>query len=287
MVDSERILVKLIGGLGNQLFQLSAGLVFASFDSRNLCLDASSYNSNYRRPFELLKLFDFGEYGPKAIYQEDGGRRIILDFSMFADTFFDPRDFAFGSFECFPINLAGYFQNYDYVGQVLTLLRSALRLEHRPGKGDQIHQSDDTVHVGIHIRNGDYLWSSVRKVHGLVEVNDQFGALSDVIQGALKIGKSVAVELFSDDPRLNLQKSANPRVSIVPREVHRSSLEDFSAMMNKDILICPNSTYSYWAGTLSTRVQKLYLPEIWMKSNLVTTEKLLHERTCVYKNKLT
>ena len=51
----DKIIVKLMGGVGNQMFQYAVGYAIAKKTGFELYLDVSSYNSDKLRNFELLK----------------------------------------------------------------------------------------------------------------------------------------------------------------------------------------------------------------------------------------
>ena len=51
-------------------------------------------------------------------------------------------------------------------------------------------------------------------------------------------------------------------------------------------LITSNSSFSYWAGMLSSRVQQVFIPDQWMRVGSIRTASLLTERFESYATQL-
>ena len=62
---------------------------------------------------------------------------------------------------------------------------------------------------------------------------------------------------------------------------NKSDKEVFLDMTRNDILVCTNSTFSYWAGFLSSRVKKIYLPIQWYYHQKIN-EGLIHPKVTLY-----
>jgi len=274
--------IELKGGLGNQLFQFACGLVLTGGKLENLYLNVEAYERDSNQGgFMLPYLF------PDIRFQTTTskgfvGRTAFLNFDR-------PLDCFLGELSEIDCNLyvSGFFQNYRQISPVLPYLRAIYSRNTRIFREYTIFpekyynwRSDERGErpylIGIHLRRGDYLWDPYVKVFGIPHPDDVRAALDSEL--AL-IGPRQGIEVcaFSDDSDLASCLGYRRYRSFNENELVGRTIEEFVAMSECDALICSNSTFSYWAGVLSGRARRQYLPSQWFKCDAVLTERLLPE----------
>ncbi|XNS90237.1 alpha-1,2-fucosyltransferase [Vibrio cyclitrophicus] len=252
------ILIRLVGGLGNQLFQLSYALYLRGNQSLPIYLDTSAMG-NYETPRELTinKIVDLDVLNVH-LYQ---GRSLINKFRMV-------RLFSLSMFGVFFINdssvreqpvrlrkafLDGYFiksVSQDIFISGVERIREALKpnlMTFPPNC-----RSDVCV---LHIRGGDFLndkkynicdetyyslmVEKVKKCKGI----SNFIILSEDVEYASKLAKGMGINA----------------------EVCSGTLEeDFEMLFHSKHVIGSNSTFCFWARALSSDPSKsTYLPAWW------------------------
>jgi len=284
------MIVSLTGGLGNQLFQMFAGLFFEKNQVR-LTSNFGSPRETYGRidlfHFELpprIELMPSEEKGKLA--QKVGGlaiRRGLLPNSLERSCFSEfilnsamnvyfssklrERVKVFSSTEVGLSSSApdsndlifGYFQTYKYY-QALSHSDRIISLQIKTRKflelKDVVEKDRPVI---VHIRLGDY----TKEKH--------FGTLSaSYYSRALKrLGiesSNSPIWVFSDDPKnaLNfLPNELNNRFFVVP-DKDLSPAETLELMRYGSAYVIANSSFSWWGATLShTNNSRVVAPDKW------------------------
>ena len=284
------MIVSLTGGLGNQLFQMYAGLCFEKNRVR-----LTSKFGNPRQTCELTDLFHFQlPYRIEVIPSEDKGifphkvgglalrsgllpnsinkfflPKFIIDSTM--DLYFSvtlkERVSTFSSTEVGLSSVSpsgkkivfGYFQTYKYF-KALSMEDKKISLKIK--SQEFLHLKDRAEierPVVVHIRLGDYV------------AEKHFGILSlDYYSKALrKLGAEISTSpiwIFSDDAinAINyLPSELRSRFFVVPKE-NLSPAETLELMRYGSAYVIANSSFSWWAATLSyTDKARVVAPEKW------------------------
>ena len=265
------ITVSLMGGLGNQLFQLATGLELAQRNGVPLELDLSWFAQPLRRtggrlvlrPYELEGIADNlrraelppGRIGALARHVRDvGGRRApnIVNRLPGTDHFevgagFDPSvlDLPAGT------HLKGYYSSWRYFPTVASEMRARVLGAPTPsswGMQEGARASADAP-IALHVRRGDYL--ALASTYGHVAPDyykRSVGLLRD-------LGHAGPLWLFSDDPSgasdflrgfVALDRVIEPPSECAP-------VESMVAMSGADALVIANSTFSWWSAFLEDR----------------------------------
>lgn len=224
------IVVKITGGLGNQIFQYAYGLALAKYNNTELWCDLSGYKSGQDvRVLELRKIFNVKH---SAVINSLKYFRHVKERAFQ----FDPALKTLGNFHY----VSGYFQSYKYFEPFNLLLKFT----------DSVHfdyvrelvkaTGADTC---IHIRRGDYLTSLKHYV-----LPDSY------YMKAVDRLRSNKIIIFSDD-REYAQRFRNDHYLSGQRtfEVWDSidAVHDLAAMSFFDNIVMANSTFSFWAAYLS------------------------------------
>jgi hypothetical protein len=224
------IVVKITGGLGNQIFQYAYGLALAKYNNTELWCDLSGYKSGQDvRVLELRKIFNVKH---SAVINSLKYFRHVKE-----RTFqFNPALKTLGNFHY----VSGYFQSYKYFEPFNLLLKFT----------DSVHfdyvrelvkaTGADTC---IHIRRGDYLTSLKHYV-----LPDSY------YMNALSKFNSKKVIIFSDDKNYaSMFKARHCMNGQMTFEVWDSidAVHDLAAMSFFKNIVMANSTFSWWAAYLS------------------------------------
>lgn len=264
---NNKIVVKIRGGLGNQLFQYSyAKMVHTWFPEKKIFLDCSYYNKKHIRSLEIDKmnivnnvvwiskknaLFDifYGIYRVinKIILRDTIPSKIIWIASnvfCFCDKTFsiDIKKEVFSN-----IYLAGYFQDEKEI----RIVKKEIQEEFTPKKMSALANSvlnDINSHksIGISIRAGEdyskFGWPICDKkyyIKGLEKLytgNEKIFIFSDVID-------RVITEKWFEGKNVTYVKGCN-------------SVECLYLLSNCDDFIIANSTFSWWGAYLSRKDDK-------------------------------
>jgi len=234
--------IKLRGGIGNQLFQVLAGLGYAERTGRQFVISEKYISSNHHTSHQetqdiLFKIFPTLKIYRGAVrwivYQEEDGL-IIPHFD--------------GS-----VLLDGYFQNELYFSP-------ATRDHFCFPKPANFSYDVSTIHFDntyfIHFRYGDYLVSDFN-----VNLTNYYQTCVKLIRAHNSTAKFL---LFSDQPHLiNLEtcRLDSESVTIVPRSC--GVLGSLYLMALCKGAICANSTFS-WFGAFAIRGPgPIYMPNKW------------------------
>ena len=282
MQDSKnKICIRLSGGLGNQLFQLSAGLSLSNLlKSEELFLDAR-FLGDYETPrsFEL----DFLVQHIKGVNMLSSQMQLeqfasrfriskIVDGKVLDYVFLSSINslLAFrtlcGQQEYRSIVLDGYFQDprvLDIEGlrgifdKVVKDDRNAL-LE----IVNQNFSANGAPLIGVHVRRGDFLYQNA------ASNRFQIVDLAYYLQAVKHFPSNVSFLIFGDDPKICSELSARLngfRVGCLGLTMQ----QEFILLSSCDGFIIANSTFSWWASSLCNKpASTVVAPKEWYKSKV-------------------
>jgi len=263
------IIVRLSGGLGNQIFQLNAALYAANGSpNASVILDnrfLASYDS--ARDFEIQ--FILNKLSDTAIYTDLTGlpawasklRLGKLFDNSFGQYAFLSSTSQLRSLKGFPykwVVLDGYFQSPQLAlsqSQRSSLFRSLSQeyfyLRHNLALNPQ------TPVVSVHIRRGDYVASkSASSVFKTISLNYYRAT-------ARCFGTEVVFLVFGDDPLITSQFAKEVGgIDVATRGL--ALKEEFMLMALCDHHIIANSTFSWWASYLGyVPGKRVIAPKDW------------------------
>jgi Glycosyl transferase family 11 len=268
------IVVRLSGGLGNQMFQYAAGRSLAERRGVELVLD-SSWTEEIGRPYKL-GCFDLGvrvcpvwevarvpntSRPVRLIQRIRPSRRpfVTLVAEELSTNRFDPAVLTASDFTY----LCGYWQFEPYFSEHADAIRSAFGFPALSAESEQIAERIRSgTAVSVHVRRGDYTDHA------------HLGFLDDSYfhRAVETISRSVPhVELFvfSDDPAWcaqNLRFAVPSTVVERPLEPDRD-WEDMRLMSMCRHHVIANSTYGWWGAWLNPSASKLVVaPKKWVQN---------------------
>lgn len=283
------IITKLIGGLGNQMFQYAAGRSFALKLHTQLKLDVGSFNNEgvTRRKYGLqvfnikaqiasdqeidrLKLSPQGllNYFPRVVklIEFATGRRHVIESDYRLDL---P-----------PIRDASYFEgNWNserYFKDIESVIRRDFTFKMKPDTKNRklLNLIRKSNAVGIHIRRGDYITNP--------KVNQKYWTCSaEYYNSAIKLVRNKITKpvffIFSDDPVWIAEHFKNkPNFIVVTHNTGKKSYEDLRLMIACKHNILANSSFSWWGAWLNNNHHKIVIaPKLWFKDTFLESTELV------------
>lgn len=267
------VVVRLQGGLGNQLFQYALGRRIALTNEMPLKLDLSKLTRNRLRTYKLSHFKIEAEIAtPDDIMKAKGGAGITGYFIRRLDRFkphyrrfwvkenyfhFDPNILTISG----TVFLEGYWQSEPYFKSIEKKLREELALRSKPSAlSEQIAQTmQNTTSVSLHVRRGDYAANPT--TYYLCPLKYYLAAIAKI----KRCVEDPHFFVFSDDPvwtRENLTIDA-PATFVTHNRADRD-YEDLWLISQCQHHIIANSTFSWWGAWLCSRPEKKVIsPKQW------------------------
>lgn len=287
-----KVIARIEGGLGNQLFQYAAARSLADRLNCDLALDLRGLDENGDRPFQL-NLYKIRahiasnqelENLPKPRSTRWGRIRSSFSQSMpaiYSYPIFWPRNFSFDSrFEkiTHPVFLVGYWQSEKYfLWNRHCLLNDFQLYTPLPETAPFLQNIRSTESVALHIRRGDYVTNTAAaNFHGVCDLS--------YYQHAVKSLRSqledIQIFVFSDD--LDWAKT-NLKLTVPLHYVDINTSDkghlDLELMRQCRHHIIANSTFSWWGAWLCTsKDQVVYAPARWFKNSKTDTSDIIPTR---------
>lgn len=273
-LSKNKIVLRLAGGLGNQLFQFSAAIILArrrSLPFESILIDTrflASYDAKHEYEISFISDFFPGvQVGPQhTLFASMASRfRLAKIFDKKLGSFELISSVAHLNAVCSSRSTAanfildGYFQHTDvlFAEDDRIRIRAAL-LSARCSLIDQVKAGFPTI--GVHIRRGDYVTSkSAAKVFRNIPIEYYDEAI-------MLLGCKKRILVFSDDRYLSARYAA--RIGGVDvRKLNLSLQDEFSLLMSCDDHIIANSTFSWWAAYFGHKVGgRVIAPKLWYHS---------------------
>ena len=278
------IVVRLRGGLGNQLFQYALGRRLSLIHDRPLLLDTSEYRAAGPDPRQGIRVYCLqhfhiraGVAGPeetgpfRRYYRQDllsrvlrraGGLGFLLDHTYSYRTFrqahmFYPRVLARRPRRvCY---LDGYWQLERFFAPIEVILREELVLREPPDDYNRgmLERIDSSESVCVHVRHGDNANQAAAQ-HGVLPPDYYARAIDDLVRAV----PNPRFFVFSDDPewaRENVRPGRD--ATYVDGNGDERNYEDLRLMGRCRHHITGNSTFSWWGAWLGRRPgQRVYAP---------------------------
>ncbi len=284
------IVVKLLGGLGNQMFQYALGRKMAILHSDELWLDGSFFSekgSHTPREYEL-DIFQIhaslasGELLKQCIpapatrmhrwINKWLGRNVQSIQYHEKGHAFQPEVFHHKG----DIHLIGYWQSQNYFLDIADTIREdfTFRIPPQGLNADLITQMNSCNAVSIHIRRGDYVSNaSASAFHGLCGVDYYQAAVERIAKGT----PNIHLFIFSDDMEWVKQHLRfDYPMTYIDHNHGKQSWEDMRLMASCKHHIIANSSFSWWAAWLNPSTdKKVVAPSRWFMDASINTQDVL------------
>lgn len=271
------IIVQLLGGLGNQLFQYAVGRRLAHDYNVPLKLDISAFNNDPLRTYRL-SYFNIVEdiAQPSDIWYLNGlglPPRYIRAFERRTHIYFRKQkivrenDLGSDILKCgAAAYLEGYWQSEKYFKPVEDLIHKEFTFKNlaSPENQKMADKIQGVTSVSLHIRRGDYASNpTTQAVHGLMPLSYYEKAIQELAQ----VVSNPHFFIFSDDTKWagNNLKLKYP-FTLVDHNTPDTDYEDLHLLSLCQHHIIANSTFSWWGAWLCNNPNKLiYAPAQWFK----------------------
>jgi hypothetical protein len=274
------VVVRLTGGLGNQMFQYAAGRALADRLGTDLLLDTRAFGSAlafqaYTRrayalaPFRLrAKVAAPADLGHWPLWVVEIGMRLRLVRPLFRRWYFESGISYDASLRalCDPVCLVGYWQSERYFADIAARIRTDFTLA-QPMSGDNsrlLELARSGRSVGLHVRRGDFVsLADAAQVHGLCSIDYYRRAIRRVRQGC----PDCRFLVFSDDPQwARAELPLDPSAVFVAGNEQQPE-QDLALMSACKHHIIANSSFSWWAGWLGYSPEQIVIaPTPWYAS---------------------
>ena len=282
------IITRLIGGLGNQMFQYAAGRAIAQRLGVELCID--------RRAFEDYQTHDFGlqhfaaklvDANPRILpssHRETRAARFCRHFDFRTNSqVFRERAFTFdyhvltlpdGTY------LDGYWQSERYFTDAIQTIRDDFRIVTPPSSENQswLSRITNVLSVSLHVRRGDYVSNAAASaVHGTCDLEYYHRGVEEI---AKRAGSDIELFVFSDDPAWVAENLRLPyKTHFLDHNDTNTNYEDLRLMSACYHHVIANSTFSWWGAWLDSNPNTVVVaPKKWFRKNDHDVQDLLPAR---------
>ncbi len=238
------ITVKMMGGMGNQMFQFAFGLAQARRLGVGLQLDASHQDRPFSLRQWLLPNVPYAKMAPTVLERGMNYDQALVDSIKDGDV------------------LRGYWQNERYFQLVEKELREIFMPSESPFDSAAFSQTVarmiDTHSVAVHVRRGDYLIEPHKSYHGVLDLGYYNQAFNEVYNRMA----APHFFIFSDDPQWVRQHFSGDNITMIEPG---KEAEDMHLMSFCKHAIIANSSFSWWGAWLGdNRKDRVVIsPEKW------------------------
>lgn len=269
------IIAKLIGGLGNQMFQYSLGRHLSQKNKTELKIDITGFES-YKLHKYSLDAFNIkkiiaskNEVDKFKKYQARRGKKWFLYNKFIADDskYFQEKSFSF-DLMALELNsdtyIDGHWQSEKYFKEIEPIIRADFSFVLKQGEKDLIVSKliSECNAISVHIRRADYITNTAtNKVHGSCSAEYYKKATETMAE---KINNPVFF-VFSDDHNWAKQNIKNKYPAVyVDHNDADSNYQDMRLMASCKHNIIANSTFSWWGAWLNGNKDKIVIaPKKW------------------------
>lgn len=278
------IIVRLKGGLGNQMFQYAIGRTLAYKNNDKLALDLTPFlNQNEKDSLreyslsvfninaELTTLSKIGQNFPLIFFLKNISY-VITKIKKITklQKYIREKDSKYFQFQKKNLSLSGntylngYWQNEKYFKDIEHIIRQDFTFKNKPdNKNYQVlDKINATNSVSLHIRRGDYVNNyRISKRFNVLSLDYYKKAINLVFE---KINSPVFFVFSNDIPWVKENLNLHKNFYFIDHN-QTKDYEDLRLMSNCKHHIIANSTFSWWGAWLSENDGKIVIaPKQWL-----------------------
>lgn len=265
------VIVKLKGGLGNQMFQYAAARQLSVMHNVELKLDLSfleKNNTDYTKRYYELDKFNLNSTIANLEEVERLNKKSLKN--ILAGQYI--KELNLGPFRIKPHTnsncyVTGFWQSPTYFRDIEKILKKEFEFN------EPVHDSYfsnikskilDTNSVSLHFRRGDYVTNKKANFsHGVCSIEYYQKAINYIADRV----NNPTLFVFSDDIRWVKRNFKNTLPTIFVEQKNESLHTDFQLMSICKHNIIANSSYSWWAAWLNSNSNKIVVaPRIWFRN---------------------
>lgn len=266
------IIVKLMGGLGNQMFQYAYGRSLSCARKDKLFFDLSFFDINFRktgitpREYELgaLNIVTPSSHGffPRIIGNRFFPKSVLANLIKLKviDDSANPEDVI--NVDSRIIYLNGYFQSENYFEPIKESLRHEYRFLNQPLLETDIYHSikNNSNSVGVLVRRDDYITRDIDQSLDIQYFKKAIAALEATVKDPFFYVFTIGDEEWSKQ-----LCSCTDRIRIVKNaELPRYGFFKMFLLSSCSHNIIPNSSYGWWSAWLNSNPGKVVVfPKAW------------------------
>ena len=281
------IIGKIIGGLGNQMFQYVFYKYLSYTKKIELKLDLEDFNSYYlHNGFELKKIFRINE-GVANNYEINSYKsdfpllfkienKFLNKNILFGEKHFKENNFSINN-KIFKDNISdfyveGYFQTPKFINYLLN--ENISFFDFKTNLIDKEKKILNGNTVSIHIRGGDYIQNPKdMKLFGNICTKAYYQMAIKHIKS--KVNK-VKFIVFTNDLEYAKTILSDEKYTFITWNSKENNFRDMYLMTQCKHNIIANSSFSWWGAFLNKNEKKIVIsPSIWFNSSQIDQDNIL------------
>ncbi len=264
------VILRMSGGLGNQLFQYSAAYAFAKKTNSKLYILFSKRYQKTTNKTSTDRYFDLYKFGIKKeqiIYGSGIERSIlkILSFPLVQDKFFVIKENNFFSFSNDSKNkkiylIEHWFQDIKHFINEENEIKELFNVHNLASSrtSELVKKLQQKNSVCIHVRLGDWV-----KAFGELD-NNYYNDAVKIIEDKIKDPRFY---VFSDEPEIAKEKFKDFKDFNYMNNKNLLPIDDFFLLANCTNTINSASTFNWWSSFLNSNPEKVVIAPIDHNSN--------------------
>ncbi|MDP1683935.1 alpha-1,2-fucosyltransferase [Hydrogenophaga sp.] len=281
------IVSRLVGGLGNQMFQYAAGRALALRRGVEFRIDRRAFLDYKTHAFGMACFqVELNEAPPHLLPNPPAEGRVQRWFRKFLPTplkVFAENSFPFDAHVLALLDntyLDGYWQTEKYFCDFADVIRADFTVRHAPSEANHrwLDEIARTHSVSLHIRRGDYVSSpSAATVHGVCDLSYYERALAHI---HIATGIDPVLYVFSDDLDWVAANLKLPfQMNLVRDNDSSTNYEDLRLMTACRHHIIANSSFSWWGAWMDGRRDSITVaPVRWFAGDTPDARDLVPQR---------
>lgn len=282
------IIVKLMGGMGNQMFQYAFGRSLSLKKGISLKLDLGFLLDRTPKKNFVFRDYDLPIFNcnPQILSEED--KKSFFGNFIMANKYINKllpvknrRFYTEKHFQYDPnvlklnddIYLEGYWQSYKYFSEFESTIRKDFSFNHKLNEEEEVINQKilSTNSVCVNVRRTDFI---VNSFHGVCNVDYFKKGLGYISKSESELN----IFVFSDDiewckENLDFEFPTN----FIEHKYAGKKFQSYLQLMtNCNHFVIPNSSFGWWAAWLANYEEKLIIvPKKWFNDNSINTKDLI------------
>ncbi len=287
------IIVRLMGGLGNQMFQYTLGRVISLQNNDMLKLDISDFAGN--PGIDTSREYELGAFNIPAIFASKSEiqklgkpNKIIHTLNKYLPLHLEeyPRSRIAEKGHGYQpeirtvtgdVYVDGYWQTEKYYKGYEKVIRQDFSRRARPTSTKNKllrHQIEGCSSVSIHVRRGDYVTNPT--AHAFHDTCD-IGYYRRAMKHVERYVKNPTYFVFSDDSEWAAKNIVSSHKTVyISHNTGHAAHEDMRLMASCKHNIIANSSFSWWGAWLNDSHGKIVIaPKQWFRDKKTSTKDLI------------